>query len=175
LHCTKTIRFRNFKNFDKENFASDLNNLSLFNPDISENANELVHSFEEAFTDLLNYHASLVVRTIKARLNEWIDDELKKLMHHRNLLKRKAKSTCCQNTFKQYQILRNKINIACRKKKSKYFLDRFSKSSSSKEFWKTYKSLNNNNTHASCVKDLMCENKMDKISGLLLLSLMRSF
>jgi hypothetical protein len=160
LHCTKTIRFRNFKNFDEENFASDLNNFSLSNPDLSKNANELVHIFEEAFTDLLNYHAPLVVRTIKARPNEWIDDELKKLMHHRDHLKRKAKITCCKDAFKQYQILRNKINIACRKKKSKYFLNRFSNSSSSKEFWKTYKSLTNNNTNASIVKELMSEDKI---------------
>jgi hypothetical protein len=60
------------------------------------------------------------LRTIKAKPNEWIDDELKKLMHHRDPLKRLAKNKNCLDTFKQYQNLRNKINIACRKKKSKY-------------------------------------------------------
>jgi hypothetical protein len=151
---SKTIRYRNYKNLNTEDFSTDLSSFrwaDIFS--ISENSNDIVLNFEKEFVNILNKQASILVRTIKAKPCSWIDGDIKRLMHYRDHLKKVFKSTKCPIIHEEYRLLRNKISLMCRKKQRHYLSNLFQNANSSKDFWFCYKKLTVS-TEKSCVNEL---------------------
>jgi hypothetical protein len=139
---SKTIRYRNYKNLNAEDFSNDVSSFhwaEIFS--ISANSNDLVINFEKEFLNMLNKQAPLAVRTVKAKPCSWNDGDIKRLMHHLDHLKKLFKSSKCPIIHGEYKSLRNKISLLCRTKQRNYFTDLFQNAKTSKDFWSCYKKL----------------------------------
>jgi len=157
-HSTKTIQFRNFKNFNFEAFQNDISLFpwsSIFS--ISDDPDDILTHFESTLTGFLNKSAPLVKRTIKANSSKWLSNDLRLLIHKRDHLKKIAKSTSCPIAFSNYKKLRNNITKLCRINKKRYFLNCFAENNNSNHFWKCYKTLTGESKNSTNITELIHE------------------
>ena len=119
-----TISFRNFQNFNRESFRSDIAQQD-WSCNGSEDPNVLWTNWKTKFLDIVNIHATL--RTRRARTNKaaWINSKLKKGMHDRDAAKRKAITSHDPRDWDKYKKLRNKINNNIKTSKASYYSNAF--------------------------------------------------
>ena len=72
----KVIKYRNHKNFDKNNFLNDLNNINITLK--KENRNQCYDSLRTSFLELVNRHASLEKKTIRGNHAPFVNKALRK-------------------------------------------------------------------------------------------------
>jgi hypothetical protein len=160
---TKTIRSRNFKQFDNEAFSQDIlsfpwENIYAFNDKIDDQ----VTFFESSLSTILNCHAPLITKTIRAKPSAWLNQDLKKQMRLRDQIKRQHNISKCPILYKKYQSLRNQINIACRKQKQKHFHNLFNKSNDSKDLWLAYKQLTASQHKSTTITEILYNDTLTK-------------
>lgn len=112
--------------------------------------------FTEMFLDLADKHASIRKFTVRKRKAPWIDEQLKTMMTQRDKMKILATIFGNTNDWKAYCSLRDQVTNANRKKKSKYYPNKFNSiKHDGKKLWKTLNdSLNRagDNTHSFIVR-----------------------
>ena len=91
----KVIKYRNYKNFDKNNFLSDLNNINVRLD--KENPNQCCDLLTNSFLEVVNKHAPLEKKTIRGNHASFVNKELRKAIYTRNRLKNKM----CQNPISE--------------------------------------------------------------------------
>ena len=115
----KVIRYRNYKNFDKNNFLSDLNNINVRLD--KENPNQCYDLLTNSFLEVVNKHAPLKKQTIMRNHASFVNKELRKAIYTRSRLRNKM----CQNTISEniyaYKKQRNKC-VSLRRQCIKQYL-----------------------------------------------------
>ena len=87
----KVIKYRNCKNFDKNNFLNDLNNINVrLN---KENPNQCYDLLTNSFLEVVNKHAPLKKLTIRGNHASVVNKEFLKAIYTRTKLRNKM----CQN------------------------------------------------------------------------------
>jgi hypothetical protein len=164
LFHTKTIRSRNFKHFNDASFSKDIQNFPWQNINAFPNdINEQVKFFESSISCILNCHAPLTTKTVRAKPSAWLCEDLKKQMRVRDHIKKQFKISKCPILYKKYQTLRNQINIACRKLKQQHFQTLFNKSNDSQHLWKTYKQLTSSTFKSTKIDEILFQGNLTKI------------
>ena len=121
----KILRFRDFKNFNENDFITDLRDSStiqsVYNIDDLENAwatwkNEVLRIF--------NKHAPITERRLRDRRNPWVNDDIVKLTYKRDFLHEAATDATDNkdtNLWSLYKITRNRVTTVIRNAKQNYF------------------------------------------------------
>ena len=130
----KKIQYRKYKDFIAENFLGDLR-FFMNNCYISTYA-----EFETLFTSVLEYHAPLKTKFVRANHRPHVTKELRKAIMKRSKLKRIANKTKRPEDMQNYRSQRNLVVKMNRKAKVALF-DSINIDSTKRDFWKMNKKL----------------------------------
>ena len=119
----RTIRKRSYKDFSAEKFLADVANIDWTDVLCTIDLDYATELFTWKLVTVLDLHAPWVVYQQRKHFAPWITDEIKNLMKHRDLMKKKAKdlaildsrngirtSTEQQLAWSEFKRLRNKVN-----------------------------------------------------------------
>ena len=122
---TSTITYRQFKNFNRNSFRSDI----LAQPwdDLKgvHNPNEMWLKWKTLFLEVSDVHAPLRSKRVRGSKSPWITTELKKMMHLRDRLKIKAIRSGDAIDWNNFKRARNNVNNAIKNAKKSYYLKSF--------------------------------------------------
>ena len=105
-----SVTYRKFKNFDSTRFRNDI---YLQNWDVIktyDNPNDMWHAWKNIFNSVVERHAPLNTKRVRAKKSPWITHELKKRMHERNILKIQATRSNDPNDWAIFKRIRNSVN-----------------------------------------------------------------
>ena len=130
------INYRNYKHLNEYSFNEDLK-LAFSNTDI-----QTCEEFEEIFMNLLDHHAPLKKKILRANNAPYITKKLRTAIMKRSQLENIHKKTLIKKSLKAYKKQKNYIRRLY-KKERKMFFNSLNPSviSDNRKFWKTVKPL----------------------------------
>ena len=131
-----TVTYRDYKSFDKSKFHTDLE-VKLDSMPIHKNNYEL---FENTFMNLLNKHAPMKTKYVRANNAQFMNKTLSKAIMTRSRLRNKFLKNPNEMNKRTYNKQRNYCVNLLRKEKKNYFnnID-LKRITDNKQFWKTIK------------------------------------
>ena len=120
--CHKTVTFRDYKNFNCENFNKDLD--TIFHNYQSQDVNDVEKLwlfFRDSFNEVSNRHAPLVTRRLKSKSCPWITTDIVKLIHERDYAHKSFRKTHNQSYWDNYKHLRNQVTSLIRNTKRSFY------------------------------------------------------
>ena len=125
----KTIKKRNYKNFNAPEFLKEINELVQnggFDRVLdNNNVEEASALFSGIFGSVLNKHAPLKVFQVRNNYVPWVSDNTKKMQAARDTLKKEASDENCNEKFEAYKRLRNRIIKQLEKDEVEYYKTKF--------------------------------------------------
>ena len=158
----KVIKYRNYKNFDKNNFLDDLNNINVrLN---KENTNQCYDLLTTSFLEIVNRHAPLKKKTISGNHASFVNKDLRKAIYTRSRLKNKMCRNPISENINAYKKQRNKC-VSLRRKCIKQHLAKITEKgiTISKEFWNFIKPFLTNKGFSKN-NDITLKNKKEIIT-----------
>ena len=76
-------------------------------------------NLEKRFLEVLNRHAPLQRKKIRAKRIPWLTSPIKELINTRDKLKRKAIITNLEYDWENYKRIRNRVNIELKKRQKR--------------------------------------------------------
>ena len=128
------INYRNYKHFNEYSFNEDLK-LAFSNTDI-----QTCEEFEEIFMNLLDHHAPLKKKILRANNAPYITKKLRKAIMKRSQLENIYSKTLTEKSLKAYKKQKNYVSRLY-KKERKMFFNSLNPSviSDNRKSWKTVK------------------------------------
>ena len=135
----KVIQYRDYKKFDVQNFRKDLKN-GLQNKLVDNYA-----TFEEIFLEILDNHAPLKKKILRANDKPYMTKTLRKAIMRRSALQNRFYRDGLQETEKAFKKQRNYTKRLLKKEKKRYFSNlNMNNYTDNKKFWNTVKPLFSN-------------------------------
>ena len=144
------------KNFDNQKFIEDLmhqpwENVYFF----PEDPNTKWEIWKKLFLEVLNRHAPLQHKKIRAKKIPWLTSPIKELINTRDKLKRKAIITNLEWDWENYKRIRNRVNIELKIAKKEYYSTRIAdEGTNPKKAWKTINDLLGRKNKQTVVNEL---------------------
>ena len=140
----RLIKYRDYKHFDNNRFQQILHE-RLFR----ENANDISYNaFEKVFMDLLNSHAKVKLKYVRANNGPYINKAITKAIMNRSRLKNAFNKNPTQENKLIYKKQRNFcVNVLRREKRKYYKTLNLENVTNNKLFWKTIKPFFSEKTH----------------------------
>ena len=85
-----TIKYRNFKNLNRDRFRSDIASINWDTVNNYRDPNDMWREWKNTFLNVVDTHAPLQTKRVRSKKSPWITSELKKRMHDRDIMKLKA-------------------------------------------------------------------------------------
>ena len=130
----REIMYRNFKNFNSESFNNDLHNI------LSEKQMKTCEEFEDTFLSVLNTHAPLKKKLLRANHSQYVTKALRKAIMRRSTLEKNYFRKRTSESLKVYKKQKNYCSKLYKRERRKFF-DSLNTSvvSDNKTFWKVIK------------------------------------
>ena len=134
----KIIHKRMYRKFVEKSFLNDLEKVD-WNPVLEAyDIDNALDSFTKIFSSACDKHAPIKKITVRKNKAPWLDEEVRKSIKDRDLLKKLAVEEGSMDTWKQYRSLRNKITKMNRQKKKQYYKNKVREcNNDSKKLWNT--------------------------------------
>lgn len=132
--------YRDYSNFDYNYFLDDLRNINWQYIQSLTSIDLMVEFFNNNVINLFNIHAPLKTARITKFPAPWITPNVKFMMKLRDKAFSKYKKLKTDDTWTQYKMLRNQVNITVRAEKKAFLQFTFKRDP--KNFWRTIKYLN---------------------------------
>ncbi|XP_068742189.1 uncharacterized protein [Montipora capricornis] len=120
-----TIKYRSFKNFNRDYFRSDIASQNWDALDNFQDPNDMWREWKIKFLNVVDTHAPLRTKRVRLKRSPWITSELKKCMHERHIMKLKAIRSKNPQDWGEFKQLRNKVNSDIRILKESYYKQSF--------------------------------------------------
>ena len=120
-----TVNYRKFKNFDSIKFRNDISLQNWSHIKELENPNDMWHAWKTTFNCVVNKHAPLCTKRVKASKSPWITSHLKDEMHKRDIQKIKAIRSNDPQDWSSFKKMRNSVNHKIFRAKETYFKNAF--------------------------------------------------
>ena len=117
----KKFEYRSFKNYNKSEFITDLNQVPWSVVDGVENVDVAIFLWEKLFSEIANEHAPLKIKRAKGSKTPWVTSKLAEMKRDKDYHLKKARSTNSTYHWGMYRKLRNYTNHEEKNLKSKYF------------------------------------------------------
>ena len=122
---------REMKNFNEDDFITDLHNSLVENIDLSENNTDILfNSLDNIFSSVVNSHAPLREKTkseLKKSLTPWITNGIINSIKHKSKLRLQSIKYKTQENILAYNQYRNLTNRIIVKAKRKYYSEKLNK------------------------------------------------
>ena len=133
-----TVLYRQFKNFDRYRFRSDILAQPWADLMGMDNPNEMWSKWKTLFLVVCDLHAPLRTKYVRASKSPWITPYLKNLMYRRDRLKIKALRTGDPSDWNNFKKLRNEVNNEIKNVKRSYYSETFEAyNGNSRKTWET--------------------------------------
>ena len=155
----KTIRYRDYKNFNVNDFVQDVKECStLYHEQGVNNETPSWSDWKKEFLRISDKHAPIKKSRVKERYSPWITPEIIKLMYKRDFLKAKSDQDGNPATLQEYRHTRNLVNMYVDKAKSSHVKDVSVKyKNNSRKLWKELHKLAGNDKYINGVHpDIEC-------------------
>ena len=139
---------RQFKNFQKDKFLNDLEQMLWRNVSSHSDPNDMWQEWKNLFVSCMDKHAPLKSKRIRNKRSPWITSELLLRMRRRDVLKKKAISTNDHAMWQQFKRTRNQVNNATKRAKKRYFSENLKTSKGNPR--KTWDLINELSSRSSC-------------------------
>ena len=117
----KTIRSRNFRNYNKENAKIEIGNIN-FDPLFAyTNPTDALNFLKELLVNVANTQAPFATKTMKEKRCPWLNENMKREMHYRDALNGKAQKTKSKENWEVYKRQKNRINNIIKNAKFNYY------------------------------------------------------
>ena len=124
--------------------------------EVFDDIDDMVFTWESMYKDILSEFIQTRNAKVKSHSLPWINREIKKLMNRRyKALQLWQKSRHNNDLREEYKRLKNLVNRELKAAEADYWNEKFTKSSSSKEFWNTVKQLKRQNINKEGVTALL--------------------
>ena len=151
----KTIRSRNFKNYNPVQISSELKNINWEPFYNCEEPNSAWKLLRQIISETCDRYIPFTSKIIKGKPCPWLTEKLKSEMNFRDKLLRKARKTEQSTDWKSYKCQKNKVTNLIKKAKSEYHQNLLNENTNKPEqFWKCIKKLFpvKPNTNSTCDK-----------------------
>ena len=118
----RIIKTRHMKNFHKSNYLRDLQQKAWSDIETLNDLNDMWSMWKDLLMQSIDKHAPLKSKRVGNERALWITDHLRREMHKRDFLKKKAMLDREQSTWDQYKRARNQTNNEIKKAIRKYFI-----------------------------------------------------
>ena len=130
------IKYRDFNNFDENDFLRDLTNNDFNSLELLNDPNEILKLFYENILSVLSNHAKTKTKRVKGQLKpKWLSKEINEARHKRDLFHKRL-------DMENYRTWRNKVTQLIREAKTKYYKDAIEENHKIGDIWKCLKELN---------------------------------
>ena len=120
----RIIKTRHMKNFHMSSYQRDLQQKAWSDIETLNDPNDMWSMWKDLLMQSIDKHAPLKSKRFgNKKAFIWITDHLRREMHKRDFLKKKAMLDRPQSTWDQYQRARNQTHNEIKKAKRKYFID----------------------------------------------------
>ena len=157
----RRITYRSMKHFDHEDFNRDLSNVPFHVCDIFDDVDDIAWAQQHLLSSVINIHAPLKQRYLRANQVPYMNGQLRKAIHQRNMWRNKHFKDKRDPTARaNYVRCRNNVVKLTKLSVNTYFKNKCeSCHGNSKQFFKTVKPfLSNNSNNGSGNKILLNEN-----------------
>ena len=146
------IKYRDYKNFNKDMFLYDLGinrgitDLNFENFELEEKWDH----FKNNFLEICDKHAPLKVRRLKDRCNPWISHDMVNSIYERDYKKKQAIKQKDQDLWTEYTMLRNQLTERVRLAKKKHYTEELNKCQGDpKKVWKFINKVTKGNSNVN--------------------------
>ena len=136
-----TVTYRNFEHFDSECFRNDICSQNWDDINNYDNPNEMWRVWKNIFYNVVDRHAPLRSKRVRASKSPWVTKRLKQLMHQRDSLKLKAIRSNDPNVRLDFKKKRNTVNNEIKKAKKENYLKEFCENAGNSKTWKIINEL----------------------------------
>ena len=137
----RIIKKRSFKNFDAQEFQIAIGKISWWKIYSCEDVNLAVKMLSEEITKILDVMAPIKVIQVRTNYAPWLSPKTKELMKQRDLAQKKASESNLADDWKDFRVIRNRVNIILRTEKKHYQIKRLDEAGGDlSRTWKTVKS-----------------------------------
>uniref|UniRef100_A0A6V7JM56 Reverse transcriptase domain-containing protein n=1 Tax=Bracon brevicornis TaxID=1563983 RepID=A0A6V7JM56_9HYME len=153
----RTIVYRNFENFNENDYLQDLKKHDWEKIFSAELIDEKVLHFTRYITDTINQHAPLRITNVKKPPAPWLTSEVKTLMRERDAKRAKARKTKNKKDFDEYRRLRDETSRMVKWAKMKNHGEKIENCQKSNDLWKTLRHnglIKNNNKESEIMVDI---------------------
>lgn len=120
-----TVTYRKFKQFNSMNFRSDICSQNWDSINTCNDPNDMWLAWKNIFLSVVDKHAPLRIKRVRAFKSPWITPLLKQRMHERDVLKLKAIRSNDSIDWSVYKKCRNSVNIEIGQAKELYYKNAF--------------------------------------------------
>ena len=120
----------------------------------SNDPNVLWNEFKSNFLAVAEKHAPIRQRRVKREHKPWLTKEIKRLMYHRDYLKRQSVRFTSSTYNEAYKRCKNKLNKLIKMTKEEYFKTKLSNANNSKNSWQAINELLNKKPKSTKVTQL---------------------
>ena len=151
-----SLQFKNYSSYQfKEELSFYTSRYSTSNdPDV------LWNEFKSNFLALAEKHAPIRQRRVKREHKPWLTKEIKRLMYHRDYLKRQSVRFTSSNYNEADKRCKNKLNKLIKTTKEEYFKTKLSNANNSKNSWQTINELLNKKSKSTQVTQLNVDDQV---------------
>ena len=149
----RTVKYRDYKQFDQASFLSDINNCVDITNTVFDGAelDERWQLFKTAFLKICEKHAPFKTRRLKERHNPWITHEIVALMYRRDYVKQQAVKHKCEHLMNEYKELRNGLTNKIKQAKTDHFKQELADCGGNKnKVWKFISRITDKGTKSYC-------------------------
>ena len=146
----KYIRKRCYKNFNSEIFVQSVQQLNWLDVYLCEDVDEAVHLLSNNLKNVLDQLAPMRTIQVRTKYNPFITKDTLEMMKNRDHLLKIASETKSQTDWKNYKLLRNKVNNRLKYEENKGRRDAMEEcGDNSAKVWKKVKCILNWNSSGS--------------------------
>ena len=158
----RIIKTRHIKNFHKSSYLRDLQQKAWSDIETLNDSNDMCSMWKDFLMQSIDKHAPLKSKRVGNKKALWITDHLRREMHKRDFLKKKAMLDRKESTWDQYKRSRNQTNNEIKKAKRKYFIDNLelSKSNPKKTWYLINELLRDDQTRLEIFRKLKLPSKL---------------
>ena len=140
----KIVFSRQFENYSSYQFKEELR-LSFYTSrySTSNDPNVLWNEFKSNFLAVAEKHAPIRQRRVKREHKPWLTKEIKRLMYHRDYLKRQSVRFTSSNYNEAYKRCKNILSKLIKTTKEEYFKTKLPNANNSKNSWQAVNELLN--------------------------------
>ena len=120
-----TIFYRKLGKFNSTDFHSDIAQHDWGSIDQLNNPNDMWAKWKDTFLECIDRHAPLKSKRVRLSKSPWLNSNLKKPMHKRDILKLKAIRCKNPSDWREFRKHRNFVNSQVRIAKQSYYNNAF--------------------------------------------------
>lgn len=136
------ITYRNFAQVDSESLLKDVETAKWADVYQAKDIDSKLSQFNNIMIGLLDTHAPLRTKNTKHFIAPWMTNDIRIAIRRRNRIRKKYNKTKSDVDLCNFRSVRNQVKQMIRSAKMRYFYEKFSNSSNSKNLWNTVRMLN---------------------------------